>query len=159
MKFTVIGDIYMTVNEARRWRARIRATESARQGFPVSPRYTIMPEGVEMDLSTHDEYERELTRKYPICLAIRAYEVDRDTFETVISEFGMYAESTPTGGILGGDGGIGWTPAIAFNCEGDYDSFGQAYVTPWPETVRPITRPHSWERVAGAVFRTYEHGV
>jgi hypothetical protein len=143
MKFTVIGEIYCNANEARRMRARGRELEA---------------NGVYVDLSTHNELDRELVRHYPICATIRAYEIDREAFKRVTDDFALYPTDTENGGILGGDGGIGWTPAIVFEHEPDaYNgSFASGiYVTPWPETVRPITHGHDWERVKRAVINTF----
>lgn len=139
----MVGDLYMTVQEARWYRARFAKGE--------------FPEGVTATFTTHDDYERDLVRKYPIVMAIRAYEIEREAFERAKDDFGLYPTDTKTMGIMGGDGGIGWTPAMAWEHESDaYNgSFGSCYVTPWPETVRPITHGHSWERVTNAIYNHY----
>lgn len=144
MKFTAIGEITCTVQTARRWRRMIRRGE--------------LPEGVYADLSVETEYERGLVRKYPIRVEIRAYEITEEAMRALQSEAGLWPTDTPTMGTLGADGGIGWAPAVCFDVEAsDNESFGSVYVTPWPETVRPITRGHSWERVARAVVNTFQN--
>lgn len=140
----MFGELYCTVDEARRWRARIRRNE--------------LPAGLELDLSVTEDFDRELIRQYPICLTIRSYQMDREAFEEALTDLALYPDETPTGGVIGGDGGFGWTPAVNFDYEGDNTMFGHVYVVPWPHTVRELTRPHSWDRVAGAIFRKYQYG-
>jgi hypothetical protein len=143
MKFTAIGDITCDVRTARHWRRLIRRNE--------------LPEGVYADLSIEDEYDRELVRKYPIRVTIRGYEITETAMRALQSEAELWPSDTPTMGTLGADGGYGWAPAVCFDVESsDNGSFGSVYVTPWPETARPITRGHSWERVARAVVNTFQ---
>lgn len=130
----------MGTREARRWQRNQMANA---------------PDGISFTMQTHDEYERELTRFYPIKVTITAYEIDRDAMHWLVDNAWLYPDDTPTGGIIGGDGGFGWTPAINFEHDGAPESFGSVYVTPWPETVRPITYGHDWERVARAVVSTF----
>lgn len=124
----------------------------------ASIRRNEFPEGVHVDISTHNDWDRELTRRYPIVATIRAYEVSREALAAVCDEFGLSPDETPTGGVIGGDGGHGWAPAVNFEQETGYmESFGNAYVVPWPEIVRPITRGHDWDRVARAVINTFRY--
>ena len=140
MRFTVIGDIYMDCDETRWYRRRLADAPQEVQDA--------------VEFHTHDEFERELVRKYPITMSIVTYDLSREGLEWMHENFAIYPTDTQTGGIIGGDGGFGWTPAMCWEHEG-VASFGTVYGTPWPETVVPITRGHSWDRVANALMRVY----
>jgi len=116
-----------------------------------------IPESVMIDVSINHEYEREITRQYPFLVTIRAYEISREDMDRAVDQFALYPTDTETGGVIGADGGIGWAPAINFEHEPDAynETFGNAYVVPWPDTVRPITHDHDWGRVKRAVISTY----
>jgi len=97
------------------------------------------------------EWEKGKHRKY-------VGELSRKDFESVVSDCGLMAESTTTGGALIEDG---FMPTMSFFSEHPV-ALVNAFVTPIPEVeMKGMERDWEavWERVSGAVYRTYRYGV
>jgi len=84
-------------------------------------------------------------------------ELNKEDFDEVVTDLGLYASPVDTMGSLTPDGLL---PAIAFEVGEAYDAIISMYVTPFPEVTpgnwrSDESRYNAWERVKSAVVATW----